>query len=134
MKRSSHIAACVLSIAVFSHVQAGEAPDLSGAQLFQQFCASCHGREAHGDGPAAQAMKVKVPDLTRISARNSGKFPASLVQETIDGRKLKPSHGSADMPVWGWEFYGFAGDDGARRKRVDDMITALVDFLRTIQQ
>lgn len=134
MKRYHLIASCALTMMIFTDGQAGEAPDLSGAQLFQQFCASCHGREAHGDGPAAQAMKVKVPDLTRISARNSGKFPASLVQATIDGRKLKPSHGSADMPVWGWEFYGFAGDDGARRKRVDDTIAALVDFLRTIQQ
>ncbi|HTE40748.1 MAG TPA: c-type cytochrome [Steroidobacteraceae bacterium] len=134
MKRYRVLAACVLSIAAFDSSQAAETPAYSGLKLYQQFCSSCHGSEAHGDGPVAPAMTGKVPDLTQIAVRNYGKFPSQLVRETIDGRRLRPAHGSADMPVWGWEFSDIAGDDGARRKRVDDLITVLVEYVRAIQQ
>lgn len=114
--------------------QAGEAPDLSGAQLYRTFCSSCHGRDARGDGPVAAYMTIKVPDLTRIATRNGGGFPVDRIHQIIDGRDLRPAHGSADMPVWGWEFFGTRGDDGARRQRTDTLITRLVEFLRSIQQ
>ena len=36
----------------------------SGKALFQQYCASCHGDDGKGAGPAAVAFKVQPPDLT----------------------------------------------------------------------
>ncbi len=78
-------------------------------------------------------MKIKVPDLTHIASRSGGKFPTLNVHEWIDGQKIRPGHGSREMPVWGWEFYAVTGDDGARRNRADKLITRLVDFLRSVQ-
>jgi hypothetical protein len=38
------------------------------------------------------------------------------------------------MPVWGWELYAFKGEDPARRKRVDELVTSLAGYLQSIQQ
>ncbi len=122
------------ALAALATTHADEAPNLSGAQLYQTFCASCHGPQAHGDGSVAPYMKIKVPDLTRITTRYDGKFPALEIHEWIDGQKIRRGHGSREMPVWGWEFYAVTGDDGARRKRADELIDRLVDYLRSIQR
>lgn len=113
---------------------ADEAPDMSGAELYRVFCASCHGKEAHGDGPVASTLKAKVPDLTRIAARNGGTFPTELVRETIDGQNVPRAHGTRTMPVWGWDFYAINRSDPARRERVDELIGRLVDYLESIQR
>src|ERR1035437_888659 len=47
---------------------------LNGQALFQAYCASCHGKDAKGAGPAAPALKAKPADLTQIGKNNGGKF------------------------------------------------------------
>jgi len=37
---------------------------VQGAKLFATHCASCHGREGRGDGPAGRFLRVKPSDLT----------------------------------------------------------------------
>lgn len=41
-----------------------------GAVLYQAYCAVCHGPAARGDGAAARHLRMPVPDLTRIAARD----------------------------------------------------------------
>ncbi len=53
--------------------------------MFQSYCAACHGKTAKGDGPAAAALKKAPADLTKISARNGGKFPEVQVKRYIEG-------------------------------------------------
>ena len=71
-----------------------------GRKLFMNNCASCHGSEAKGDGPAASALKTAPPDLTRI-AKVDGKFPAMRVKRIIGGDDFITGHGSREMPIWG---------------------------------
>ena len=113
--------------------RAAEAPNTSGAQLYREFCATCHGVNAHGDGPVAPSLKRKVPDLTLIAQRRGGTFPSEGIHRIIDGRSTPRAHGSAEMPVWGWEFYGFEGEDATRRRHVAELIDQLVEYLRSIQ-
>jgi hypothetical protein len=113
---------------------AGEAPDMTGAELYQRFCASCHGVAARGDGPVAASLKARVPDLTRIAARNGGVFPKQQVRQCIDGQTMTSAHGTREMPVWGWEFYAVKGEDAARRRRVAELMTLLVDHLESLQR
>ena len=102
--------------------------ELSGPELFERLCASCHGATGRGDGPVAPLVKVGVPDLTLIAFRDGGEFPAEDVHRIIDGRSERPAHGPRDMPVWGWQFYdGTNLDDSAERARVDALISRLVD-------
>lgn len=108
---------------------------MSGAEMYESLCASCHGVRGEGDGPVAPLIKVHVPDLTRIAEREGGEFPADDVHRTIDGRFDRPAHGSRDMPVWGWQFYrSETAHDPAERARVDAMIDKLVEYLRSIQK
>jgi cytochrome c5 len=114
--------------------RAHELPDLSGADLYKHLCASCHGVAARGNGPAAAALKSKVPDLTRIALHHGGTFPKEQVRQRIDGQTALPAHGTLDMPVWGRELYAIDGDDLERRARVAVLITRLVDHLQSIQR
>ena len=44
----------------------------SGKEMFQAYCASCHGADAKGDGPAAAALKSKPANLTELAKNNGG--------------------------------------------------------------
>mgnify|MGYP003578200982 FL=1 len=138
------IPARVLTIAAATTclVLAGAAPafeavtleDYSGAELFDRFCASCHGTAAHGDGPVAASLNVAVADLTTIGARY-GEFPAMLIRDVIDGRGIdKRAHGTRTMPVWGYEFWVEEGGDVNAQRAVRDAINKLVEHLRSIQR
>jgi mono/diheme cytochrome c family protein len=113
---------------------ADEVPDLSGAELYQHLCASCHGARGRGNGPVARTLKPGVPDLTRIASRNGGTFPVEQVRLSIDGQTELAVHGTRDMPVWGWQLYGIEGEDPVRRERAADLIGRLVAYLESIQR
>jgi mono/diheme cytochrome c family protein len=107
--------------------------DYSGEELFDRFCASCHGAEARGDGPVSRSLNVAVPDLTRISARY-GEFPAGLIRDVIDGRGIdKRAHGTRTMPVWGYEFWVEEGADVNAQRAVRNAISKLVEHVRSLQ-
>jgi mono/diheme cytochrome c family protein len=124
--------ALVASMA-FSVGYAGEASDLSGAELYATLCANCHGPSAHGNGPVAPLLKIPVPDLTQIAARRGGLYSPKEIHQIIDGRSVIEAHGSREMPIWGQELYAYDGKDVARRKRVNKMIAELVAYLGFIQ-
>ena len=108
--------------------------ELTGVEMYERLCASCHGVSGRGDGPVAPLIKIGVPDLTRIAHRDGGEFPTEDVKRTIDGRFERPAHGPRDMPVWGWQFYDSSStNDAAERAVVDSMIDRLVEYLRSIQ-
>jgi mono/diheme cytochrome c family protein len=130
---ASVISVALVALMWTASCEAGEAPDMTGVALYQEFCATCHGVSGHGDGPVALSLKRRVPDLTLIAKRNGGEFPAEAVHRMIDGRSMPRSHGTSDMPVWGWEFYGYEGEDAARRQQVAELIDRLVEYLKSIQ-
>ena len=108
--------------------------ELSGVEMYERLCASCHGVSGHGDGPVSSLIKIGVPDLTRIAHRHGGDFPTEDVRRTIDGRFDRPAHGPRDMTVWGWQFYdSVTAHDAEERARVDSMIDRLGQYLRSIQ-
>jgi hypothetical protein len=56
---------------------------------------------AGGNGPAATAMRVPPTDLTGLCKKNHGRFPDTHIVTVLQFGSLMPSHGSAEMPVWG---------------------------------
>jgi mono/diheme cytochrome c family protein len=108
--------------------------DYSGEEIFDRFCASCHGAEARGDGPVSRSLNVAVPDLTRIAVRY-GEFPAARIRDVIDGRGIDlQAHGTRTMPVWGYEFWVEEGGDVNAQRAVRDAIARLVEHLRSVQR
>lgn len=103
---------------------------IRGDNLFNAYCASCHGQDAKGNGPMAKWLKVRPADLTRIAARNGGKFPLERVDRIISGEEVVPSgHGTRAMPIWGPVFSQVTRDQDLGRVRIDN----LARYLRDIQ-
>jgi mono/diheme cytochrome c family protein len=103
----------------------------SGKQTYMQYCASCHGIDARGDGPAAFVLKTPPPDLTTLAKRHGGKFPYEYVSDVLRFGTRIVSHGSSDMPIWGPIFGSMDNyNEVAVRKRIKD----LSDYLASLQQ
>ena len=102
---------------------------LKGPDLFRAYCASCHGIDGKGGGPAAVALKAKVPDLTVLAMNNRGEFPAVRVRQMITGEAIVAAHGSREMPIWGPIFHQVEEDIDRGHVRLQN----LVDYLQSIQ-
>ena len=100
-----------------------------GPDLFRAYCASCHGIDAKGHGPAAVALKRKVPDLTVLAKNNRNQFPEQRVRKVIMGEDVIAAHGSREMPVWGPIFHQIEEDVDRGNVRLDN----LVKYLESIQ-
>jgi mono/diheme cytochrome c family protein len=112
----------------------------SGAEEFKRYCASCHGNDATGHGPVAAELKRKPANLTVLSKNNNGAFPTGEVHDFIVGTRQIPSHGTREMPVWG---YAFMFQPGAMAgpfvpkltpEQTEAKINLLVDYLKSIQR
>jgi mono/diheme cytochrome c family protein len=80
------------------------APAMGGRELFVRYCASCHGTDGRGDGPAAAALQPPPNDLTRLAERFGKTSFLPEVMASIDGRRPVRAHGTSAMPVWGESF------------------------------
>jgi mono/diheme cytochrome c family protein len=103
---------------------------VEGPDLFRAYCASCHGLDGRGAGPAASELKVKPPDLTLLSWNNRGQFPAVHVRDMITGEQMVAAHGSREMPVWGPVFHQVEEDVDRGHVRVEN----LVKYIESIQE
>ncbi|HVI77085.1 MAG TPA: c-type cytochrome [Candidatus Acidoferrum sp.] len=105
------------------HVPITNTPSNSGKEMFNSYCAVCHGKDGQGKGPAASAMKTPPTDLAGL-AKNSGKYPAAHVAAVLRGQAITPSHGSQDMPIWGPLFSSISqGHEGQVQQRVTNLVT-----------
>ncbi|MGB7745371.1 MAG: c-type cytochrome [Terracidiphilus sp.] len=82
-------------------VQTPRTAPTNGKQMYSYYCASCHGVDGKGIGPASVALKTQPADLTVLSKSNGGKFPATHVVSVLQFGAENAAHGSAEMPVWG---------------------------------
>jgi mono/diheme cytochrome c family protein len=139
-KRSLLVAVALLMLAGLSAARADSTESVPvdlGRGDFMNYCAACHGVGGKGDGTVAEFLTIDAADLTRMSLRNGGIFPRQRAIEVIDGRAQVSVHGERDMPVWGDWFKFEANSAGAgvkTEKVVRERITALVDYLETLQQ
>jgi mono/diheme cytochrome c family protein len=101
-----------------------------GRGLFLQYCASCHGADAKGTGPAAASLKAPVTDLTALPLKN-GSFDEARVRTSIEGTQAKSAHGTREMPVWGKVFEKRPAKPGAGWAQTD--IWALTQYIQSIQ-
>lgn len=109
----------------------------TGAELYMQYCATCHGVTADGNGPMAPLMMMPPPDLTGLAERAGGEFPVAGVVQRIDGRDPLLAHGG-EMPVWGSVFdgerTGAIRTEAGQPVLASETITSVVEYLRTVQR
>jgi mono/diheme cytochrome c family protein len=133
--------ALILLIALFANTQtaikpqvqvvpAKQTPADSGKAMYDAYCASCHGLDAKGRGPAASAMKTAVPDLTMLAKAHQGKYPAFHVAEVLRVSQPLAAHGSSEMPVWGPIFSKVSKQDNAE---IHQRIRNLNKYVESLQ-
>ena len=101
----------------------------SGVDMYNSYCAPCHGKDGKGGGPAAASLKIPPADLTQLAKKNNGKFPSDHVAKVLKSG-VAGAHGSTDMPVWGPLFSQLGGGDDAM---VQLRISNLIHYLESIQ-
>lgn len=104
----------------------------SGAALFKTYCATCHGLSGKSDGPLADRLRVRPPELTLLAKRNDGKWDPGKVARMIDGRDPLKGHGGSDMPVWGDAFK--SSREGYDEESVKARIQAIVEYIEGLQE
>lgn len=113
---------------------------VSGRLEFKEYCAQCRGNDGTGNGPVAAELNRKPANLTLLSKNNRGVFPTNEVHDFIAGTKNVASHGTREMPVWGYAFMfrpgGLAGPfvPVLTPQEAEDKINRLVDYVRSIQE
>jgi mono/diheme cytochrome c family protein len=101
----------------------------SGKEMYVAYCASCHGLDGKGQGPAAVALNRRPVDLTALAQKNGGKFPALLVISAIQEGNQN-AHGSKDMPVWGPILSSVSSD---RPLVVEQRLSNITAYIETLQ-
>jgi mono/diheme cytochrome c family protein len=102
----------------------------SGAQLYKQLCAACHGNDLKGNGPAPAPFKDVPPDLSTLARRHGGSFPHAYVSDVLRNGITLPDHGPAEMPTWGADLRAGAGLNAAQ---VAIRIANLSEYLESLQ-
>lgn len=104
----------------------------SGQEMFNTYCAVCHGKDGTGTGPAAGALKTPPANLSTLAARHNGKFPtdyfATVLRSGVENAK---AHGSQEMPIWG-KLFG-ATSEGPDSANVALRIHNLSDYVESLQ-
>lgn len=124
-----------LAICSAGFAQKGPQMDL-GKREYDANCASCHGADGKGNGPANEFLKRSASDLTTLAKRNGGVFPVARVYQTIEGAGA--AHGSREMPIWGRDYQVKAAEyymdvPYDAEAYVRTRILALVDYLNRLQ-
>jgi mono/diheme cytochrome c family protein len=134
-----------VTLVVFVSVPASAQDIDIGKIEYESNCAACHGIDAKGNGPVSKELKTSPSDLTVLAKKNNGVFPLNKIYNTIDGRELVPSHGSREMPIWGYRLkpphYSLKRADdyivsppGSGNEVVHSRILAITDYLYRIQE
>ena len=122
------VLAGLTALAIPSNIQAqAKTSATNGKQMYDSYCASCHGKDGKGYGPAASALSSRPTNLTTLAKTHGGKYPAAEVANVLKSGV----HGSQDMPTWGPVFGSMnkANPTAEETKRIN----TLVEFIRVSQ-
>ncbi len=106
----------------------------AGQQYFGRYCSACHGMQGRGDGPVAASLRTPPADLTRIAQRRGGQFPLEEIAALVDGRRMVPTHGSREMPIWGEHFAAMGGGGTVGEEVVRGNLLVLLEYLQTLER
>jgi hypothetical protein len=78
-------------------------------------------------------LVVPPSDLTTLSRRYDGRFPAAELRDVVNVHRVIPAHGTEELPVWG-DIWTEKGAYPRRRDIVDYEIDGLIAYIRSIQR
>ena len=144
MPNRIHVAfvAAMLATAAFGIAQTTQVKNVpirptsaaSGQQMYNTYCAVCHGVDGKGNGPAAAAMKTPPTDLTVLAKDNNGRFPDTHIVTVLQFGVETSAHGSQEMPVWGTALRSLSRGAVNPSAQEQQRISNLTNYLRSLQQ
>jgi mono/diheme cytochrome c family protein len=97
-----------------------------GRDLYEFYCAGCHGREARG---GARVLRMtQPPDLTHLAIRNGGVWPRARLEAFVAGDDPHVRR-PGEMPTWGPIFRALDPDEAATHVRIANIVA----YLETMQ-
>ena len=112
--------------------QGGTAPTRGaierGRAVFEQNCATCHGKRGKGAAPGASTMKPPPTDLTMLTRRH-GAFPAERVEATLKGTDQTKAH-TPGMTAWKALFLA---DANGNETTADAHVKDVIAFIASLQ-
>lgn len=96
--------------------------------IYRRYCASCHGTDGRGDGPAAGALNPRPTDLTKSA------LGLSDLMKVIDGRRTVRAHGNAAMPVWGHVFEEELEGTGREHRQALRQVQAVAEYVQSLRR
>ena len=99
-----------------------------GRAVYEQNCATCHGKRGKGDAPGASTMKPPPTDLTML-ARRHGAFPAERVEATLKGTDQTKAH-TPGMTAWKALFLA---DANGNETTADAHVKDVIAFIASLQ-
>ena len=99
-----------------------------GHALFEQSCATCHGKRGKGDARGASTMNPRPTDLTTLSKRY-GAFPAERVEATLKGTDQSKAHTPTMMA---WKAL-FLADANGNETTADAHVKDVIAFIASLQ-
>ena len=109
---------------------AAPAGSVSGAELYKQLCAGCHGSDGKGVGPTSPYCSVPPTDLTLLTKKNHGAFPEQKVTQILRYGTEKPHQSTTYMPVWKPLLSTIHGESA---ELTEKRITSIAEYLKSIQ-
>lgn len=106
----------------------------SGKQMYDSYCAVCHGVDGRGNGPAAVALKQAPTNLVTLAKQNGGKFPDAHVATVLQFGTETAAHGSKDMPVWGPALRSLEAGNPTPDMAEHQRIANLTKYLKSMQE
>ena len=89
----------------------GEEAAEAGAEVFHTNCATCHGPQGHGDGPAGQSLEPKPGNLAQVQTKAGDDY---LFWRIHDGKR------GTSMVAW-------------KGILTDEQIWQAISFIRTLE-
>ena len=108
-------------------------PAYDGKQMYVSYCASCHGLDGRGHGPAASALKFAPADLSLLRKNNQGVYPGGHIAAVIKFGVEQSAHGSKEMPVWGPALQRMDGPGDGMNGKQSLRIANIVNYVETLQ-
>ncbi len=113
------------------NIPVGHTSANSGKEMYEAYCATCHGKEGRGHGPVAAALRIPPTDLTVLARQHAGKFPSIKVYRAITGEAGIAAHGSKEMPIWGPIFMSMSYQ---HESEAHLRVSNLTDYIKSMQQ
>ncbi len=112
---------------LFSHV----ITSISGQEEYTAYCAGCHGQDGRGKGRSSRYCSVPPPDLTQLTQKNKGMYPAERVCEVLRHGTGHAPKGQGYMPTWEPLLKSMNADPpGVTEVRIQN----LAEYIKTLQE